>query len=251
MLVAGRAAVKMDMLRAPEIERHWALFLDLDGTLLDIAAAPHKVVIPTGLIDALARVSVALGGALAVVSGRRLGNIDRLLSPLRLPAAAEHGAIIRLPSVMLDRLPAGCRPPRDWIKQLRQTVRGWNGVLVEEKTYSVSLHYRLAPQRKAAIRKLAMSLVRAAPHRFELLSAKKAYEVRPKGITKARAVKVLMGREPFRGRQPVFVGDDVTDEDGIEIADRLGGLGLNVDSAFGGQPRAVRAWLERAAESLT
>ena len=142
------------------------------------------------------------------------------------------------------------RPPRAWVKQLRQAVSGWDGVLIEEKTYSVALHYRLAPHRGGAVRKLAMSLVRTAPHRFEVLAAKRAVEIRPKGITKGRAVEVLMERQPFRGRQPVFVGDDVTDEDGMEIAHRLGGLGLNVDAAFGGQPRAVRDWLKRAADSL-
>jgi trehalose 6-phosphate phosphatase len=238
------------MLRAPEVERHWALFLDLDGTLLDIAAAPDKVVMPARLIDALARLSVALDGALAVVSGRTLTNIDRLLSPLRLPVAAEHGAVIRLPSTKIDRLSQRRRPPQAWIKQLRQAVSGWEGVLIEEKTYSVALHYRLAPHRVVVVRKLAMSLVRAAPNRFELLTAKRAFEIRPKGITKARAVEVLMEQHPFRGRLPVFVGDDVTDEDGIEIAHELGGLGLNVDSAFGGQPRTVRDWLKRAADSL-
>ena len=238
------------MLRAPEVERHWALFLDLDGTLLDIAVAPDKVVIPARLIDALQRLSVALDGALAVVSGRRLASIDRLLSPLRLPVAAEHGAVIRLPSTKIDSLSVRRRPPKAWIKQLRQAVSRWEGVLIEEKTYSVALHYRLAPHRSGAVRKLAMSLVRAAPNRFELLTAKQAFEVRPKGITKARAVEVLMEQHPFRGRLPVFVGDDVTDEDGIETAHQLGGLGLNVDSAFGGQPRAVRDWLKRAADSL-
>jgi trehalose 6-phosphate phosphatase len=238
------------MLRAPEVERHWALFLDLDGTLLDIAAAPDEVVTPARLIDALARLSAALDGAVAVVSGRGLADIDRLLSPLRLPAAAEHGAIIRLPSMKLDKLPVRCRPPQAWIEELREAVIDWDGVLIEEKTYSVALHYRLAPHRSDAVRKLAASLVRTAPDRFELLAAKQAFEIRPKGITKARAVEVLMEQRPFRGRLPVFVGDDVTDEDGIEIAHALGGLGLNVDSAFAGQPRAVRDWLERAADSL-
>jgi trehalose 6-phosphate phosphatase len=238
------------MLRAPEIERHWALFLDLDGTLLDIAAAPDKVVVPACLIDVLERLSVALGGALAVVSGRKLHNLDRLLSPLRIPVAAEHAAVIRLPSTRIDRLSVRRRPPQAWIKQLRQAVSSWDGVLVEEKTYSVALHYRLAPHRSGTVRKLAMSLVRAAPNRFELLEAKQAFEVRPKGITKARAVEILMEQHPFRGRFPVFVGDDVTDEDGIEIAHRFGGLGLKVDAAFGGQPRAVRDWLKRAADSL-
>jgi len=238
------------MLTAPEVEPHWALFLDLDGTLLDIAAAPDKVVIPSRLTDALARVGAALDGALAVVSGRSLAEVDRLLSPLRLPVAAEHGALIRLPSGELERTSATRCPPREWIDHLRQATREWSGILVEEKTYSVALHYRLAPDRKSAVQALAMSLVRAAPARFELLVAKKAFEIRPKGITKGQAVELLMAQEPFRGRQPVFVGDDVTDEDGMEVAVRLGGLGLNVGAVFEGQPLAVRDWLKRAADSL-
>lgn len=238
------------MLTAPEVERHWALFLDLDGTLLDIAAAPDKVVTPSRLTDALVRVGIALGGALAVVSGRRLDEVDRLLSPLRVPLAAEHGALIRLPSGELHRVPATCCPPREWIEELRDATRDWNGILVEEKVYSVALHYRQAPDRRSAVRQLATSLVRAAPDRFELLAAREAFEIRPKGITKGQAVELLMDHEPFRARQPVFVGDDVTDEDGMEVAVRLGGLGLNVGAVFEGQPLAVRAWLERAADAL-
>jgi len=238
------------MLRAPEIERHWALFLDLDGTLLDIAAAPDEVVIPFQLTDALARVGAALDGALAVVSGRSLGEVDRLLNPLRLPVAAEHGALIRLPSGALEKVPETRRPPRLWGEQLRDATSGWSGILIEEKTYSVAVHYRLAAHRKSAVRQLAMSLVRTAPERFELLAAKDAFEIRPKGITKAHAVAMLMNQEPFCARQPVFVGDDVTDEDGMEVAVRLGGLGLNVGAVFEGQPLAVRDWLKRAADTL-
>jgi trehalose 6-phosphate phosphatase len=172
------------------------------------------------------------------------------LAPLRVPIAAEHGAVIRLPSGALDRIPATRRPPRRWIGQLRAATRDWSGILVEEKTYSVALHYRLAPHRKGALRQLAMSLVRTAPTRFELLAAKKAFEVRPRGITKGRAVELLMSLEPFRARQPVFVGDDITDEDGMAVAVRLGGLGLNVGAVFEGQPLAVRDWLKRAADTL-
>ena len=238
------------MLRAPEVERHWALFLDLDGTLLDIAAAPDRVVMPPRLTDALARLHVALGGALAVVSGRSLDNVDRLLAPLRMPVAAEHGAVIRLPSGALDTISARRRPSRRRIEALREATSDWAGVIVEEKAYSVALHYRRAPHRKNALRQLALSLVRAAPTRFELLTAKKAFEVRPKGVNKGRAVELLMNEEPFRTRQPVFVGDDITDEDGIEAAIRIGGLGLTVDGVFGGQPLAVRNWLKRAADTL-
>jgi trehalose 6-phosphate phosphatase len=238
------------MLRAPEIERHWALFLDLDGTMLDIAAAPERVVTPSRLIDALVRLRAALNGALAVVSGRPLGEVDRLLDPLRLPGAGEHGGVIRLPSGALDEAPAALGPPKEWARELREATRGWEGIMVEEKRYSVAIHYRLAPQRKDAVQGLASALVESAPERFELLAARKAFEVRPKGLSKARAVDVLMPIEPFRGRQAVFVGDDVTDEDGMASAVRLGGIGLRVDAAFGGKPGLVRDWLERAAESL-
>jgi trehalose 6-phosphate phosphatase len=240
----------MDMLKAPEIERHWALFLDLDGTLLDIALAPDEVIIPPGLIDALARVGAALNGALAVVSGRRLADIDRMLSPLRLPVAAEHGAVVRLPSGSVDSVSPVRRPPPEWAAQLREATHSWDGILVEEKTYSIAIHYRLAPHRMNAVKQLATSLVRSDPQ-FELLAAKQAFEVRPKEVTKGRAVQMLIETEPFRARQPVFVGDDVTDEDGMEVAARLGGFGLNVGAVFGGKPPAVRDWLNRAADALT
>jgi len=240
----------MDMLKAPEIERHWALFLDLDGTLLDIASAPDKVIIPPGLVDALARVGAALNGALAIVSGRRLADIERMLSPLKVPVAAEHGAVVRLPSGVVDSVSPVHRPPPQWAVQLREATRDWDGILVEEKTYSIAIHYRLAPHRMNAVKQLATSLVRS-DLQFEVLAAKKAFEVRPKGVTKGRAVQMLVETEPFRSRQPVFVGDDVTDEDGMEVAARLGGFGLNVGAVFGGKPPAVRDWLNRAADALT
>src|SRR5262245_61437846 len=116
------------MLRAPEVERHWALFLDLDGTLLDIAATPDSVITPQRLTDTLSRVQWALGGALAVISGRSLSEVDRLLSPITLPGGAEHGAIVRLPSGALDRIPSTRRPPRDWVQQLVDATRDWTGV---------------------------------------------------------------------------------------------------------------------------
>ena len=101
----------------------------------------------------------------------------------------------------------------------------------------------------SAVKQLATSLVGSDP-KFELLAAKQAFELRPKGVTKGRAVQMLIEREPFRSRQPVFVGDDVTDEDGMEVAARLGGFGLNVGAVFGGRPPAVRDWLNRAADAL-
>ena len=235
------------MLTAPQIEPHWALFLDLDGTLIDIAATPDRVNVPDDLRETLARLRLRLGSAVAVVSGRTYTEIDRLLNPLRLPGAAEHGAVMRYPSGRMQKVPGIHRLPANWVKQLRQAVLGWNGVHIEEKTYSLAIHYRLAPERKKLVRQLALSLVRTAPTRFSLLSSRMAFEIRSNNVTKAHAVKALMAHPPFRGRFPVFVGDDVTDEEAIEMALQLGGMGLHVGSTFGGEAAAVRDWLQREA----
>jgi trehalose 6-phosphate phosphatase len=234
----------------PEIQADWCLFLDLDGTLLDLAATPDQVGTPAELSQTLQKLSMSLDGALAIVSGRTMAEIDRFLSPERFPLAAEHGAVIRGASGRIDEIPTLLRPPDQWITWLQNMTRSWEGVVVEPKLYSLAVHFRLAPEREGELRALTDSLVSYDPKRFELLAAKMAFEIRPKDATKGRAVSTFMSTKPFRGRVPVFVGDDVTDEDGMEAARRLGGMGLRVATMFGGKPCMVRAWLRRAAKSL-
>ena len=142
--------VTMDMLKAPEIERHWALFLDLDGTLLDIAAAPDKVVIPPAPDRCAGARRSALDGALAVVSGRRLANIDRLLSPLRLPVAAEHGAVIRLPSGAIDSVSARAPSAASWVEQLRR--RRATGTAFWSRRKPIRLRSTIGSRRTAGAR---------------------------------------------------------------------------------------------------
>jgi len=226
----------------PKIEANWALFLDLDGTLIDIAATPDSVVVPDGLVTTLNETCEALGGALAIVSGRLLSEVDQLLAPLKLPGGGEHGAVIRLPDGAQDEIDV--RVPHDWVETLLDAAARMPKVLIERKTHSVVAHYRRAPDRAEELRKITARLVADDPASFDVLECKMAVEIRPRTVSKARAVKRLMAVAPFAGRVPVFVGDDLTDQDGFRAAEELGGRGLSVGDHFGGRPGEVRHWLK-------
>ncbi len=229
----------------PEPAANWALFLDLDGTLLDIAQTPDAVVVPGDLAERIGAASVALGGALAIASGRLLAEIDQLLAPLKLPAAGEHGAVIRLPDGVYDEL--DCKIPYDWVETFLAASTQMPGVLIERKAHSVVAHYRRAPERMDELREIAVRLVALAPSSFEILEAKMAIEIRPRTVSKARAVNRLMQLAPFKGRLPVFVGDDLTDHDGFKAVEAMGGLAVDVFQRFAGRPQEVRDWLKQVA----
>lgn len=224
---------------------NWALFLDLDGTLLDIAPSPDRVVVPPDLVRDLGAASVALGGALALVSGRMLSEVDSLLSPLRLPGAGEHGADIRLPNGQRDEVDA--KVPPEWVDALIAAAADKQGVLIERKTHSVVAHYRRAPKYEGFFYETCLRLVAGREAEFEILAGKMMFEMRPRTVTKARPVERLMALEPFRGRRPVFVGDDLTDEDGFRAAASFGGEALDVFTRFAGKPAEVRQWLKLVA----
>lgn len=231
----------------PKPHCNWALFLDFDGTLIDIAYRPDAIVTPPDLPGLLARVGAALDGAVAIVSGRPLMQIDRLLSPYRGPAAGEHGCQIRRPDL-------GCAPhpeaiPMPLLDALRTLQNVYPGVLLEEKAHCAAVHYRQAPEAETAIRTRLSALELHCEGRFELVEGKMVFEFRPRGFSKGRAVLDFMSRAPFKGRFPVFVGDDVTDLDGMAACERLGGAGYNVHQYFAGKPREVRLWLEDIART--
>lgn len=226
------------------IRRDWALFLDLDGTLLDIACRPDLVAVPDSLPHDLHRLRSALGGALAVVSGRALPVLDDLLAPFSAAGAGEHGAVVRMPDGRLKET-AAPSIPESWLAALERASAEWLGTMVERKPRSVAMHFREAPSRGSEVSQLVHHLPGLAERGFIVLPARMAFEVKPKGASKARAVALLMEEQPFAGRHPVFVGDDVTDEAGIEMAQALGGHGLRVQDEFGGDPAAVRAWIAR------
>jgi trehalose 6-phosphate phosphatase len=230
----------------PGIEAGWALFLDLDGTLLDIAPRPDAVRVPETLPRDLARLSHRLGGALAIVSGRARATIDDLLAPLSPPGGFGHGAELRAANGALlpDTMPA---LPVGWADTLATLVAAHDGLLLERKPHGLAVHFRAAPDQGPAVHDAMLRLVAARQADFAVLPAHMAFEIRPRAATKARAVETLMASPPFIGRRPVFVGDDVTDEDGMEAARRFGGFGLHVGRDFTGGPAQVRAWIAAAA----
>ena len=229
----------------PAPARDWALFLDLDGTLLDIAATPASVVVPSDLVSDLLGATRALSGAVAIVSGRALPDIDCLLKPLRLAGGGEHGAVVRLPDGTEDQV--GARVPLAWAQAFIELQEACPGILTEVKPHNVVAHFRNAPDQAEKVTRLARQLVARAPEDFEVMEAKMAVEIRPRAVTKARPVHRLMAQPPFQGRVPVFVGDDVTDEDGFAAARQHGGLALHVAERFNGRPQEVRDWLKRVA----
>jgi trehalose 6-phosphate phosphatase len=241
----------------PQPQRDWALFLDVDGTLLDFAATPDRVFVPQSLIPVLASLGASLDGALALVSGRPIAAIDRLFTPLVLPAAGQHGAELRLlPGGPVERR---ARPPAldRFLPRLRSFASANSGILVEDKGDSIAVHYRNAPSLADAAYRTAKALVESEPTDLELLPAHMAVDIKPAGVSKGSAIEQLMRAPAFRTRIPVFLGDDLTDEYGFAAVDRLGGEAIRVGD--GGPTRAryriagpaeVRDWLNATAERL-
>jgi trehalose 6-phosphate phosphatase len=218
-----------------------ALFLDLDGTLIDIAPTPDAVAVPQDLPDVLRRVRHRLGDALAIVTGRPIAQVDSLLPGVAHAVAGEHGGAIRAAPGAPERRADVPPVPQAWLDEAETLVARFPGALLERKARGYVLHFRLAPQAGPVFEAALRATLRdAAAHR--LSAAHMAWEVKPAGIDKARAVNVLMAGPPFAGRVPVFIGDDVTDEDGMRAARAFGGLGLRVQDHFG-DAAGVRAWL--------
>ena len=234
----------------PDLDRTFALFLDVDGTLVEIAATPAAVVVAPGMPALLAQLQRQLGGAVAIVSGRPLAQIDELLHPFTGSAAGEHGVAIRYGDGTLEEMPMGLAVPETWREALVAAAARWEGVLLEPKPHGVTMHYRLAPERGNEVWRLVRSLVPEDHPWFRLLPAREAVEIGLRAASKGQAVERLMRQAAFQGRKPIYVGDDFTDEAGISAARELGGIGLRVGEVFGGDPAHVRAWLKRGADQI-
>lgn len=235
---------------APDFDHGSALFLDLDGTLLEIAATPELVVIPPNLPGILLQLHTVLSGALAIVSGRSLKTIDHFLQPFTSAAAGEHGVTLRFSDGTVEEMSAGLGVTQAWRDSLVAATERWPGVLVEPKPHGCAIHYRLAPERHDDVWRLVRALVPEDHPWFRLIPAREAVEIGPRGTSKGHAVERLMKDSIFKGRRPIFVGDDFTDEAGMSAARRHGGEGLRVQEVFDGDPAKVRAWLARNAERL-
>ena len=237
----------------PRITSETALFLDFDGTLVSLAAQPELVEVPQGLAGTLAELHRRLNGALALVSGRRLLDLDGFLAPLLLPAAAEHGAQRRTADGLMISAPTADLGP---VLQAAQGLIARHPALkLERKNLALSLHYRQAPE----LESLCLEVMRDALKRsegIELMQGKCVIDLKPEGFSKGTAIAFFMTEAPFAGRVPVFAGDDVTDEAGFEAVQRIGGHAIKV----GPGPTLARhrcasvselaAWLQSAAASL-
>ena len=206
-----------------------AVLLDIDGTLLDFAPTPREVWVPPGLAKTLHRLHRRTNGALALVSGRSLNDIDLIFAPDQFPAVGGHGAEMRIEADS-EAVDAHAPPmDKELKRRLAAIARLSPGILLEDKGYSLALHYRLAPHAEKAIY-AAVSLIRAdLPNALiEVLPGKAVCEIKHSGFTKATGVRELMTHEPFRGRRPFFIGDDVTDESVFAIMPDLEGLAFSV-----------------------
>lgn len=239
----------------PEFKNNWALFLDVDGTLLDIAPEPDAVQVTPDVKDIVAALREGLAGAIALVSGRSLANLDKLFAPFHLPAAGQHGVELRRLDVV-TRLPEDPNLSRI-ASELARFAADRPGILVEDKGYSIAVHYRQAPLEYEPLRDRIAQLMQERGETLDLLSARMAFDIKPKEANKGRAIEWLMAKPPFNGRVPVFVGDDTTDEDGFRAVTKLNGHAVKV--GFEGEtcatyrvssPTELRAWLRAAASEL-
>lgn len=227
-----------------------ALFLDLDGTLLDFAPEPARVEVSTRLRAILDDLSTATGGAVAFVSGRTLADLDRLLGEGRFPLAAVHG---------LERRSAGgelstMEPDREGIERmhekLERVARRYPRIHLEHKGTALALHYRGCPELEQQLIEHVEEQIEGMASELILMHGKLVLEIKPGVENKGTAIAAFMSEDPFRGRTPVFVGDDVTDEDGFRVVNELDGVSVKVGSGETGakfrlaDTQSVLDWLD-------
>jgi trehalose 6-phosphate phosphatase len=229
----------------------WAYFLDVDGTLIDIADTPDAVHVDSALLELIARMQRASGGAVALVSGRALSFLDQRLGKLRLPLAGQHGLERRDAA---GRLWTSAAPPaaKSAIKEaLAPVLARHPGLLLEDKGLTLALHYRLAPQLASYAHRL-MAQLAATGAGLEVQRGRRVAEIKPSGIDKGTAIAAYLREPPFSGRLPVFIGDDRNDEHGFAEVNKRNGISIKVGAGAScarfrlGDVAAVRRWLEAA-----
>ncbi len=234
--------------------RTTAILLDVDGTIVDIAPTPDAVSVASGLPETLLRLANGTGGALALISGRRIADLDRIFAPLALPCIGGHGVEMR--TVMDGPVARRSEPLDDDLRQrLAALTTRDPDIIVEDKGFSVAVHYRLAPHMEAQIRSAVAQICSAhtgVP--IDLLPGKAVVEVKRAAFDKGIGLRELMSHRPFRNRRPLFIGDDVTDEAAFAVLPEFDGIGLSVSRVIPGlaghfkSPSDVRLWLAQLAE---
>jgi trehalose 6-phosphate phosphatase len=236
----------------PTPSAEWAWFFDLDGTLIELADVPSGVHVDDAIRGLIGDLAAAADGAVAVITGRPISDIDRLFPDFQLPVAGQHGVERRdsLGHITRHEFAAA---PLDVARRALQFVVDTNpGLLLEDKGMSLALHYRQAPTLGSYAHRFMRAVQARAGAEFCVQSGKKVVELKPCGRDKGDAISAFMQEDPFRGRMPVFIGDDVTDELGFDVVNRMGGVSVKVGA---GRTRAawqlrdvtaVRTWLARS-----
>lgn len=233
----------------PPLAADWAFFLDVDGTLLEHADTPDAVRVDGAMRNLLSDLQAGARGALALISGRSVADLDRLFAPLALAAAGQHGAERRDGAGRVHRHDFPEAPVRRAAARLAAFAGAHPGLLLEDKGRSLALHYRLAPQLEDEARALVDEVLSELGEGFELQRGKMVLELRPGGRDKGSSIAEFMAEAPFRGRVPVFVGDDLTDEFGFGVVNGMGGVSVKVGEGTSqarwriADAAAVRAWL--------
>jgi trehalose 6-phosphate phosphatase len=239
-----------DVNRAPELlsPDRWGLFLDVDGTLVDLVATPGLVRIDPQLRQVVADVAARLDGALAIVSGRSIAELDWLFAPLRLPTAGVHGLERRDAAGGLHRVTGIFERLAIARLALKEMEADCPGLLLEDKGCALALHFRQVPALEERVRRAATEIAAELGDDFHVQEGSKVLEIKPSGHTKATAIEAFLAEPPFAGRVPVFVGDDMTDCDGFAAVTRHRGVAIAVGDRVTApwrleDPQAVRRWL--------
>ena len=236
----------------PRAERRWAYFLDVDGTLLDFASTPDGAQVGAGTLALLRRLHDATGGAVALISGRALRDVERLFAGLTLAVAGQHGLEGRDADGTVTWMVEPGPMHDDLKRQLQAFVTENPSLILEDKGVSFAVHYRAAPQLDDLVRRRLESIHARLDATYVVAPGKQVLEIRPVGATKGDAIRVFMRITPFEGRLPVFVGDDVTDEAGFAMVNDRGGHSVKVGDGESiarwrlTDTAAVAEWLETA-----
>ena len=231
----------------------WCLFLDVDGTLLELTDTPSETTADLKINSLLQEIAERLGGAVALVSGRKIATLDQMFAPLKMPAAGLHGVERRRAdgtvqgANFIDSQLDGARAA------LQALVAAHPGTLLEDKDRTVGLHFRLAPQFEEVLGAAVIEIAKPLGNNYHIQGGKMLWEIKPRGFSKATAIQAFMKESPFSGRRPVFVGDDLTDQDGFAMVDALGGISVGVGDRVRGQfflpdVKAVHGWLQQLAD---
>ena len=240
----------------PPLARDWCLFLDIDGTLLEHKDRPEDVVVDAALRSLIGRLCASLDGAVALISGRAIEDVERLFAPLSVAVAGLHGVEHRDARGVVHRHDMDERTLSDAHAHLQQVAAQNTGLFFEDKGLSLALHYRTAPQSAQIAETAIRAVARDLGIRFEIQQGKMVWEVKPSGYDKGTAIEEYLDEPPFLGRTPVFLGDDLTDEVGFELVNRQGGHSIKIGTGRTranwrlADARAVRGFLSALAEFL-